>query len=51
MSYVKPQGRKRLSIREDHPRRRSPEVATVLVAVPLIMLLAWLFGLLLWSLG
>jgi hypothetical protein len=49
MRYVKPLWRKRLSIREYYPRGRSPDSATVLLAVPLIVLLAWLFGLLVWS--
>jgi hypothetical protein len=51
MPYVKPQWRKRLSVREYYPRGRSPDVTTVLLAVPLIVLLVWLFGLLLWSLA
>jgi hypothetical protein len=49
MPHVKPQWRKRLSVGEYYPRGRGPDAATVLLAVPLIVLLAWLFGLLVWS--
>jgi hypothetical protein len=43
--------------RDDHYLRRrnrptgTPDVATLLVAIPLSVLLAWLFGLLAWSIG